>query len=353
MKILDNYIARTIIGTTLLVVAVIVAMDFFIRLVGEFNDVGKGAYNMTEALYYVVLLVPTDVYTFFPMAGLIGGLIGLGLLASNSELIVMRGAGMSITQISRAVLYGILIMVFVVTLAGEFFGPRLLYRADSNKAVAKSGGQALATQHGIWLRDSNSFIHIDTVFSGGELAGITRYQLDDQHRMTRASHAQSAVYQGKQWRMKDIAESIIGRQQVTTNHEDNAIWDMQLNPTILKVAQVEPDEMPLNKLYSVIKYNKQNNLNTAKFSLQFWQRIIQPLSTCVMMLLALPFIFGPLRTATMGLRIFSGVIVGFGFYILNQFFGPFSLVYQFPPFLAAIIPTLVFAGAGFFLMKRR
>jgi lipopolysaccharide export system permease protein len=80
---------------------------------------------------------------------------------------------------------------------------------------------------------------------------------------------------------------------------------------------------------------------------------MQPFATLVMIFLAIPFIFGPLRSVSMGLRIMAGVIVGFGFYILNQFLGPMSQVYQIPAVVAALVPTMVFAMLGAFLLFLR
>ena len=110
--------------------------------------------------------------------------------------------------------------------------------------------------------------------------------------------------------------------------------------------------MTMIKLYEYIQYQKKNDLRYQVSALNFWQRIFQPLGTCVMLFLAIPFIFGPLRSVTMGLRLVSGVVVGFSFYILNQFFGPFSLVYHVPPFLAALTPSLLFLVLGLFFVRR-
>ena len=67
--------------------------------------------------------------------------------------------------------------------------------------------------------------------------------------------------------------------------------------------------------------------------------------------LAVPFVFGSLRTKPIGFRILIGVMMGFGFYMLNEFIGPFSLLYQIPPFLAAASPLLLFALLNILLLK--
>lgn len=352
MKILSRYIALTITGTTLIVVVALLGMDFFIELLHEFADVGKGEYTLRMALEFVLYIIPRDLYLLFPMAGLIGVMLGLGILASNSELVVMRASSLSIAQISFAVMFAVISMVAVITFIGEGLAPYALHHADMMKSLAKSSGQAVSTQHGLWLREGNNFIHIEKVARGGGLEGISRYEFDDQHQLLRSSRAKSAVYRDDHWELLDVQQSHVSELGVKSQYVDKSDWLVSLNPEVLKVAQEDPEEMSLKKLYQIMQYKKQNSLEYADYALPFWRRVFQPLATCVMMFLAIPFIFGPLRTVTMGFRLVMGLIVGFSFYILNQFFGPFSMVFQFPPILAALFPTILFSGVAFYIMQK-
>lgn len=351
-KLLDSYIAKTILLMTLLVLAVLVGIDFFIHFVQESSDFGKGDYNLFLGLKTVIYSLPADVYQFFPMIGLLGCLLGLGTLAAHSELVVMRAAGFSVWQISRSVLIAAGFLVLVVTLFGETLAPKLMHHALSDKALARSQGQAIKTQHGMWLREGDSFYHIAGLSKDGHLNGLTRYQFDKQHHLQRVSYAKHAEYQDNAWTVKDVEQTILTPKKVTTETKKIDQWKIDLAPVILKVAQVDAEEMSLAKLYSVTQYKKRNNLDYQEYALNFWQRILQPFSTLVMMLIAIPFIFGPLRTVSMGSRIVVGIIVGFGFFLINQFFGPLTVVMQMPPFLAALLPPLLFAGIGGYLYKR-
>lgn len=352
MNKLTRYIIKTVLYTTAIVVIALISMDFFIQLISEFSDIGDGGYGLNQALYYVLLNMPNDVYQLFPIAGLIGCLLGLGLLASHSELVVMRAAGMSVMQISAAVMVAIILMVSLVTALGEFVAPKTIHFADNMKAIAKSGGQAVATQQGVWLRDNDKFIHIEQVQDAAKLKNIYRYTFNAEHQLVSESYAKNATYQNHTWVVTDIEETDFNNGKVSTTNATQETWDMQLNPTLLKMAQVEPYEMNLVRLYQYVHYQKHNKLEYQSSALNFWQRVFQPFGTCVMLFLAIPFIFGPLRSVTMGLRLVSGVVVGFSFYILNQFFGPFSLVYDVPPFVAALLPSLLFAIIGLLLMRR-
>ncbi len=129
-------------------------------------------------------------------------------------------------------------------------------------------------------------------------------------------------------------------------------WDVAVKPQVLRISSIAPDEMTLHELNRYLREQKRSQQNVNNYKLAFLQRIIQPITTMVMMVLAIPFIFGPLRSSTMGSKLLVGAAVGFGFHILNRFFGPLSTVFQWPPELAALGPTLIFAILGFYLMRR-
>ncbi len=352
MSILSKYLFKVITTTTLIVLLIFLGMDFFVRLMTEFNDVGDGNYTLWTAVAYVLMTMPNDLYTMFPMAGLLGALMGLGHLASHSELVVMRSSGMTLMQIVRIILSSILVFVLIVCIFYETLAPRLNHQAEIMKAVARSRGQAVATQYGIWVREGDSFFHFDAVNRSGAVTGLTRYQFDNEHHLTTVSSAKEGQHQGNGWEVKGVEITHITADKTTSESSAKQWWPLQLDPLILRIASVEPNQMTLLKLQKIIYYQNQNALRSADFALNFWQRIFAPLTACVMMFLAIPFIFGPLRSATMGLRLVAGISLGFLFYIVNQFIGPFCLLYQIPPIFAALLPLLLFSGVGYVLMRR-
>ena len=64
----------------------------------------KEIIQCAHALQYIFLTLPSKAYLLFAPAVLLGSLLGLGAMASNSELTVMRAAGISNGRIIRAVL---------------------------------------------------------------------------------------------------------------------------------------------------------------------------------------------------------------------------------------------------------
>ncbi|MGB6975941.1 MAG: LPS export ABC transporter permease LptG [Gammaproteobacteria bacterium] len=345
MKIYERYIAGTVIAATFVTIVALLGMQLFIELVAELQDIGTRDYNLWQAILYVPLLLPTDVYQFFPIAGLIGSLMGLGWLASHSELIAFRAAGVSMKQVIGAVLKTGVLMLLVATLIGEGLAPLAQHYAKTRKALAMSGGQTLKTNQGTWVRDGESFIHISEILPHGNLQGITRYQFNN-HQLVSAGYAQNAVYRQGHWLFQNVVESQLGKESIHVQHYPQRDWGITFRPRLLGTTSIVPQEQSLAELRTYIHYSRLSGQNASQYEFIFWQRIFQPLATLIMIALGVPCIFGPMRNASIGLRILLGILLGFVFYMLNQFFGPLTLVYQLSPWVAAALPTLLFAAGG-------
>jgi len=352
MTIVSRYIFKHIATMVGLVLLILASMEIFIRFFNELGDIGGGNYTAFRAFVYVLFHMPSQVYMFIPIASLIGGLMGLGLMATHRELVVLRASGQSVMQIMVMVLKATLILVIVVSFVGEVLAPKASHFAENLKAQSLSGGQATRTSEGIWLRDNDNFIHIGHALPGGRLENISRYMFNAKHQLVLSSYAKYAQYKEGRWDMFDVKEYILSEDSVQTRTYDVRDWGLSVMPSLISVTSVDPSEMSLVTLYHYIQEQEENRSQAGRYELSFWQRIYQPLATLVMMMLAIPFVFGPLRSATMGFRLLIGVACGFGFYLLNQFFGPISLVYQFPTAIMALLPTLLFGLIATLMLKR-
>lgn len=353
MNKITLYIGKTILTTIMLVMTLFIGLETIFAMVNELRFVGTGSYSIWQALMFIVLSMPENIAQIFPMAGLVGTLLGLGLLASRSELIVMRSAGMSMQAIIFAVLKLALILVIISWVLGECVAPAVGKFAHRQKAVALSGGQALRTVHGTWMREGNDFIHIQSMPESHHLEGITRYQFDSNMVLTKSSFAKEAKYLNNQWTLYDINETQFDDGSTAKLHIDRQTWLSHIDPEILNIVNIKDiDELSLVGLWQTIDYRVKNELDAKPYQLAFWQKIVRPFATLIMMFLAIPFIFGPLRSSTMGLRMLVGVFVGFTFYTFNQLFGPLTLVYPLPPAIGAWLPLFFFFGLGMYLLKR-
>ena len=351
MILLNRYVISTLIKSTLLILLVFVGFEIFILLATQLSSLGKGSYSIWQAILYVLLILPQETYLLFPVAGLLGMLAGFSWLATHSELIVMRTSGVSPLQILRYALQAGLILVIIMLLIGEGIAPKAKLLGEKRKLTEISTGQVLKTSSGLWLRQGQSFYYIKNIYSARHIADVSRYTFDHQQLST-TDFAKEGHYINNLWQMRDVRESHINEQAITSSVIPQTTWDLAINPHLLSISQREPEEMSLLQLSDLIDYQKDSHLINHSEQIAFWQRMFQPLSILVMMFLAIPFVFGPLRSVTTSLRLVLGVIVGFAFYLSNQLFPPLSQVLDFPPIIAALLPPLVFGLLGVVLFRR-
>jgi lipopolysaccharide export system permease protein len=350
MKLIQRYIAQNVLISTVLVFLIVLALSFIVGLLKELHDIGVGQYGFWQALIYVVLQLPHTLYQFSPLLVLSGGVLGLGLLSASHELMVMRIAGTSVRQIIGGVVSAALLMIVFMAALGELVGPRADYLSAKNKSSAMSNGQAVATQAGIWIHEGNNFLHVARVIGHRHLEGVTRYEFDDQHHLLASYYVKTLDFIDGQWLLHDVVKTTLTKDQTHSEQLTNATWNLALTPTLLNVGIMEPESMSLSKLHEYSYSLEKNHLQAASFQLEFWQRVFQPLAILTMILLAVPFVFTAPRSMNVGKRMVLAIIVGFIFYIIASLFGQFSIVFQFPPLIAALLPILLFAGVGYMMM---
>lgn len=353
-KILDWYIGRTIIATTALCLSTLVGLSAIIKYVEQLKSSGEGNYDALQALFYTLLTMPRDIELFFPMAVLLGALIGLGMLATSSELVVMQAAGFSKANIGGSVLKTAIPIMLLVMMLGEWGAPATQKMARELRAFSISGGSIVSIRSGVWAKDGNDFIYIARV-DGDELQGVNVWQFDDNKQLKSTLSAKKATYiEENNWQSEDIViTEFVDNIQVEKSRVDSLQWQSTITPDKLSVVTVQPAELALSELYSYVKYLKASEQDASRYDLALWRKATQPISVAVMMFVAMSFVFGPLRSVAMGTRILSGVVAGFGFYIFAETFGNVSLLYKLHPSFGALFPSGVFLIIAFLMMRRK
>lgn len=352
--IFDRYIGRTVLMAILLCELTLVGLAAIIRYVEQLRSVGEGTYTLLSAFYFVLLSMPQEIVLFFPIAALLGGLIGLGQMASNSELVVMQSAGRSRFNIVVSALKTTLPLMLVIMLVGEYVAPATKLASDDLRSQAKSGGQVVLSVYGVWAKDNDAYINIGQAKRDGTLSNITLYYFDENTRLARITQAESGTYQNPLWRLTNVTDTLFNAGvAIQTQHQDTREWQTSLTPEKLGVVAIDPNELSMRGLWEYQGYLADNGQDSGLYALEFWRKALQPVMVIAMMLLASSFVFGALRSVTMGARLLLGILFGFGFYVSNQVFGPISLVYHVPPFIGALGPSLLFIGIALALLNKR
>ena len=343
MRKLTLYVASTVLYTSFIMILALTAIFFLFTYINQASDIGEGNYTALSAFLYVLYDAPSQIYLIMPVCALLGGLMGLGLLAHNSELIVMRASGQSIIQIAKGVILAASILAIITFLMGAYIAPYFQKKATLNKTIATGGNQTLVLYdtQSLWIREGDRFIHVGRNNANGRLNDITKFQVND-NELKSITTGKDAQYQKGRWQVNRVSTTDISQNPVKITHQSVQIWDNLLPPSLLKIITSNTDYLNLNELVDYIQANKEGAQNANRIWLKFWQTFFQPLSLLILMLISVPFSLGSQRSSAIGYKFIIGMLFGFSFYIINQTFGPFSLVYNFPAFFGAAIPSAIF-----------
>lgn len=351
MRKLDRYIIKTVGGATILVMLVVLSLDVIFAFIAELEDT-ENDYQVLQALGYVLMTLPRRIYDYLPLGAFMGCLIGLGALASSSELVVIRAAGVSIRRIVWSAMKPTLVVVVIGLLLGEFVAPHFERIAQSQKAMATGAGQNMASSDGLWHRERDTFMHMNAVQPDGIIHGLTLFEFNDDRWLIAATFAEKGLYKGDHWVLENTVTTRIS-EDGTSRHEASRLrWDTELSPNVLSVLIVKPENLSISGLYTYASYLDEQGLSSNSYWLAFWKKVLGPVAIAVLVLVAISFVFGPLRSVTMGFRVFTGIIVGLIFKYMQDLLGPMSLVFGFNPILAIVAPIVISAIVGAVLMRK-
>jgi lipopolysaccharide export system permease protein len=349
--LLDRHLGRSVATGTLLVLAVFGALFVFLVLVDALPDYGKGRFQLYELMSYVFLSQPRKLYEIFPVAVLIGTLLGLSTLALNSELIAMRAAGVSKMRIIGAAMKTGALLVALAVAVGEYVVPVAETRAQTGRAEALATGLSKGDE-GLWLRDGDAFVNIGEILPDNSLRRVHIYDMTANYELREHTYAERASYKNGRWRLEGVSASEIGLEHIETQRVQEMDWRAGLTPEVAALFTIRPEALSITQLYAYKRHLESNNLDASRYVLVFWQKLLMPLATAVMIFLAVPFVFRSVRGGGLAQRIFIGILLGLVFVVVHRTLGHFAVIYGAPPFLAASAPLLLFLALSWWMTRR-
>lgn len=341
---IDRMVGRTVLGAVLAVWALLLGFDAFIALVQELDDLGRGSYTLGTAVTYVALTLPRRSYDLFGIAAVIGALLGLGALASTAEITAMRAGGMSKARICLAVVGAIALLTVGVVLVGETLGPAGERRAQSVAAGAKSLNRIASGGGGVWAREGDVLINALSGRGAGEkleLEKVRIYEFTRAGELKRISTAARATHDGLNWELRDVVRMQFLEDSVVSKKLPSQRWASTLDPKLLNLGLVRERYLPVQDLLSGIEYQRRNQLQTQSFRAALWARLFFPLNVLMLVIAAVPFAFGALRTGGFGKRLLLGLLLVTGFFFGQRALVNVADVYGIDVRLAHALPSII------------
>lgn len=356
MRTINRYLWQETTISILMIMLGLLSMFSFFDLIQELESLGRGNYNINNMLVFVFLSIPGHVYEVVPVAVLIGMMVSLGALSRNSELVVMRVSGLSIVQIGFALIKIGFLFTVLTFLVGELITPISEKTAQRMRIQATDAVVAQDFKSGLWVKDRQSFVNVETVLPDATLLNLNIYEFDEQFKLLTISNAKDANYADERWKLSEVTQTTfnyaeeVDQNTIETGFFNKANWESAIRPELLNVLLVAPEKMSAWNLYSFISHLANNKQKTTRYEVALWAKIIYPLACVVMVILALPFGFLQQRSSGTSSKIFLGILLGVIYQIMNRVFVHLGVLNNWPPLMSAIIPTVLFLLAGISLI---
>jgi lipopolysaccharide export system permease protein len=344
VNILDRYLYRTVLIYTAMAMAVLLTLGALFVFISQQGDIGTGSYSAGDAFLFTMLNLPQQAFELLPIGALIGALMGLGNLAAASELVVTRASGVSVWRIAWPVGAAGLTLALVMYGIGEYAAPPLAQFAKREKTTDKLADVSFAGLSSAWVKDGNLILRVQTGEVDQAFGGVSLFQLDGPTKLRSIQRAaRISVADPGRWRLHNVATSRFGDDHVTGGMVGETTMQSTVNPEFLGLAATDPQMLTLRGLASYIDHLRRNSLDTAFFEIGYWSRIARVFAVIVVTLLALPFVFGPLRTTGAGTRTVIGVMLGVVFFLVTRTIENGGQLFGLNPAVVGWLPTAAIA----------
>lgn len=342
MNTLDRYLYRTVLLYTLMTMAVLLALAALVLFISEQGDIGVGGYSAGDAFLFTLFNLPQSAFELLPIGAMIGALMGLGNLAAGSELIVTRASGVSVWRIAWPVGLAGLTLAIIMFGIGEYAAPSMAQFAKREKTTAKLADVSFAGTSSAWLKDGNRILRVQTGEVDRAFGGVSVFELDGPTRLRSIQRAaRISVADPGRWSLHNVATSRFEKDRVEGDTVSELTLRSTVNPEFLGLAATDPQMLTLHGLASYIDHLRRNNLETASYEIGYWSRIARLFAVIVVTLLALPFVFGPLRTTGAGTRTVFGALLGVVFFLITRTVENGGQLFNLNPALVGWLPTAV------------
>ncbi len=342
MNILDRYLYRTVLLYTFMVMAVLLTLGALFLFISQQSDIGVGSYSAGEAFLFTLLNLPQQAFELLPIGAMIGALMGLGNLASGSELVVTRASGVSVWRIGWPVGLAGLTLSLMMYGIGEYAAPPLAQLAKREKTTNKMTDVSFAGSSSAWVKDGSLILRVQTGEVDQAFGGVSLFHLDGATRLHSIERAERiSVATAGRWQLHNVATTRFFDDHVESEVVSGITMQSSVNPEFLGLAATDPQLLTLRGLRSYIDHLRRNNLETSLYEIGFWSRIARLFAVIVVCLLALPFVFGPLRTTGAGTRTVIGVLLGVVFFLITRTVENGGQLFGLNPALVGWLPTAV------------
>ncbi len=341
--LVDRYLSRNVLVGALVALFALLGVGFFLTFLSQIHNIGTGAFTASTAFAYAALTMPQTAYDMLPVASLIGAVFALGGLAAHQEMMILRVSGAGVFRLSRAVLWGGLVLGVGAVLLGEYIAPPAKRTAETLRVQKMYSQINTLGPGGVWLKVGDNVVHVLKVETSTRLSGVRIFELGPDQSIRAARKAASATWKGGKWTLHNVVGTRFAGNRTEPIRARSQAWDHFVPPATFRTLVVDPENLSWRGLLRYLDYLRANGLATARYETAFWHKMAAPVSVVIMVLLALPFSLGRMRRTGSGQRLAVGVVIGLIYYLVDRTVLEAGQAFRIAPIVDAWVPTVLLA----------
>ena len=374
MRTARRYLAREIYRSTSVVLIALLGLFTFFTLVDELGTVGD-KFPLSALFYLQLLSIPTRLYDLMPVGVLIGAILALSGLAQRNELVILRVSGVSgfgllkmLWTVSLPIIVGALIL-------SEFLTPIAEIKSSEANLLMRGKVEGGRLVSGYWFKEptpngGTRIINVGSLLSSGNVANLRVYEFPDGQTLSLVAQSEAGRFVDGKLVMQKVTENHIAPSieqtlsdakvsktpSVTVTQSAERSFDTSLSAERLVARILTPERMSLLALYDYIDYLSRNQLQADRQVVAMWRKLAYPFTLLVMLTIAAPISFMQTRRGGVGAKVFLGILLGTGFFMINQLALNVSLLYNWSPVVTALLPNIgamILALSVVFAMENR
>jgi lipopolysaccharide export system permease protein len=357
MKIRDKYIRKTLLQFTFVVLVIWIGVYSFFNYLQEMGRIGEAGYTSVEALKYIVFQIPTVIYKHASPIILLGCILGMGHLATTSQLMVMQASGSSILKLTTVTVKTALFFIIIFIIIGESIAPIINIEAEKNRSQALGISYVSQDKKGFWIKDGDNFINVKKNFDGRIFNDITIIEVNSSNKIKTVVAAQNANFNEKVMMMEGTKifsmDSLNAVDTINIKERNSYDKNVSFDQGLIDSLKKNPEELTTYTILQQIQFLSDNKLRSGIFQVELYYRLIKPFTLVAMILIAMLFIFGSARDTSLGRKIFFGVVISLSFEMISRVGGALSLSFNFNPIMSAILPTMIVMLIGIILIFKK
>jgi lipopolysaccharide export system permease protein len=233
-----------------------------------------------------------------------------------------------------------LVVAALLWVLGEYFAPPADQYARQYKIFSRYSQLEFTGSRSAWVREGPYFINVRRQAAENLFGGVYVYELDADRRLVMVGRAETAAQDASgRWVLTNYSETRLDDAATAARTVERLVTNRRFNADFFGVAVAQPGSLPLADLYAYKQHLQRNRLDASAWEIAFWSRISRLVAAVVVCVFAVPFAFGPLRSAGAGARTVLGIMAGVLFVLLTQTLENSGQVYGLDPLLVAWGPT--------------